>query len=197
MKLSKTHDMFENMMAKLATLNGCNNATLNIIDDCKIKLDEDTQYALRNSPTAGTLCKLLINKDADGDDPNVLVQKNIAIIYVPVSTVERVHRKCRYRPWDRKFCIKFILLHELGHVKDFDRYVGEYIVVAKHHINKICEEFEIGRRNYTDGHNQVCTIDSWLKINELTVEAKANALVGITTKDLKKFFNIMMKNKRI
>ena len=137
---------------------------------------------------AVTLIELLIYRNEDENDINTLVREISSVMYVPLNTVIKIAEKCRSSR-DMRFCVKFILRHEFGHIKDQMESIGDPIITAESEIYRRKSEY-IAYRNKYLVNGSIDTMTQWLDINNLDIEKGANKYGHITKKELIRFFNI-------
>lgn len=140
-----------------------------------------------NITLATTMSEFLIYRNRDKNDVNTIVQKVSSIIYVDMGTVMRIADKS---PMKMRFCVKYILRHEFGHIKDHEKFVGIPISV----VEKELERRRLQYVNYRSTHltdNSITSIEQWKEINDLDIERGANRYAHITERELIRVFNIM------
>lgn len=171
---------------------------LKMVEQTEVEKDDEAKIALHNDAIAGTCIKLLIQSGDDPDNELTLVRKIQSTIYVPVNTIRQIVQNCRYRPWDKRFCISFLLLHEIGHVIDFGKYVGTPLSESKREIDSDKESLDkLIKSIDVDNNNGIWKSEDWIRINNHPIELNANNNVGITESDIKRFARIMQRHIKV
>lgn len=141
---------------------------------------------------AYTNASFLIAEDADAKDPKTPVKKVESVIYVHDNTPQKIVDACKCNDRKIRFCVRYIIRHEFGHVMHFSLLKGETLKMISRCIEGYSKEVsELESILKTNGH--FTKLENWIEFNECArVESAANYYADITIKELTRFFNIIV-----
>lgn len=132
---------------------------------------------------------VLTKPDEDPTDDKI-VQRIDSNIFIPFSTISKIAERSGSSSRNRKFCVRYILRHEFGHIKSFHELLGKPLRDVNQTLHALNNERENWYKNCTyDG--MVKTLDQWLMLNSITVESEANKYAHIKHRELVRFFKII------
>lgn len=168
---------------------------MKIIDNDFIPFIDGAKLALADKfSLAGTCVNLMVEEKYDPNDESAVITFLKATIYIPESTIKELIYRCHHKPWNISFCIEFIVRHEIGHVIDFSRYIGEKLIDCKKDINDYTEILNRVKSVSYDNSNNI-TLEKWKELNKTSIESNANNIANITNKEIEKFYKLMIGRK--
>lgn len=172
----------------------CGVVKLQFVSDDTVETGDTIEQLKVIGGMTGTTATFKIRDNDSKSDPSTLIRDVESKICIPADCITKIATACSRRPWDMTFCVDYIIRHELGHAEDFHNCIGRPLVDVLAQHERSNEMMLQLKRGFTVPM-AVTTMDELDKVDGIDVEICANHFAGITDKDRRRWFKIMMRGK--